>query len=243
MPQIVDGQVALLPADDHRAGRALPACSWTKLGGLLAGSKGLLSLILDRQVRESARQQIRARTSRCRQPDRGCGDHPGRCPPPWSTAWSMSSGAPRPATGWTGPGGAGCMSWSCPTVTQRSDHLVQPPKHEEPFSTLRAWGMLSRALHAYGPGITLEEIKVLASGLRARRMPSSSRLSPAARTGARPVGDPEGRPRLAGEAGAADILAVQGVRGWRPADRGRRRTRRRRARGAATGQPVEGTDR
>ncbi|MEH3148470.1 MAG: MoxR family ATPase [Methylobacterium frigidaeris] len=51
-------------------------------------------------------------------------------------------------------------------VSLRSDHLwSKPPKHEEPFSTPRAWDMLSRALHAYGPAITLDEIRVLASGL------------------------------------------------------------------------------
>lgn len=51
-------------------------------------------------------------------------------------------------------------------ITQRSDHLwSKPPKHEEPFSTPRAWDMLSRALHSYGDGATLDEIKVLACGL------------------------------------------------------------------------------
>ncbi|MBL8555171.1 MAG: AAA family ATPase [Phenylobacterium sp.] len=51
-------------------------------------------------------------------------------------------------------------------VRQRSDHLwSKPPKHEEPFSTPRAWNMLSDALKAYGPAITLDEINVLASGL------------------------------------------------------------------------------
>lgn len=63
-------------------------------------------------------------------------------------------------------GGAGVHELVVSYVGQRSDHLwSKPPKHEEPFSTPRAWDMLSRALHAYGPGITLEEIKVLASGL------------------------------------------------------------------------------
>jgi MoxR-like ATPase len=48
----------------------------------------------------------------------------------------------------------------------RSDHLwSKPPKHEEPFSTPRTWEMMSNALKAYGPAITLEEINVLASGL------------------------------------------------------------------------------
>lgn len=36
-------------------------------------------------------------------------------------------------------------------LSQRPDHLWSPPpKHEEPFSTPRAWHMLSDALHAFG---------------------------------------------------------------------------------------------
>jgi MoxR-like ATPase len=51
-------------------------------------------------------------------------------------------------------------------ISNRSDHLwSKPPKHEEPFSTPRAWDMLSKTLAAYGPSVTVEEIKVLASGL------------------------------------------------------------------------------
>lgn len=51
-------------------------------------------------------------------------------------------------------------------VTLRSDHLwSKPPKHEEPFSTPRAWQMLSTALFAYGPSATLDEIGVVAAGL------------------------------------------------------------------------------
>jgi len=51
-------------------------------------------------------------------------------------------------------------------IMNRSDHLwSKPPKHEEPFSTPRAWEMLSRAIDAWGPSITLDDIKVLASGL------------------------------------------------------------------------------
>ena len=51
-------------------------------------------------------------------------------------------------------------------IINRSDHLwSKPPKHEEPFSTPRAWEMLSKAIDAYGANITLDEIKTLASGL------------------------------------------------------------------------------
>ena len=51
-------------------------------------------------------------------------------------------------------------------ISNRSDHLwSKPPKHEEPFSTPRAWDMLSKAIGAYGPSVSIEDIKVLASGL------------------------------------------------------------------------------
>lgn len=51
-------------------------------------------------------------------------------------------------------------------IMNRSDHLwSRPPKHEEPFSTPRSWHMLGRALDAYGPSVTLDEIRTLASGL------------------------------------------------------------------------------
>ena len=51
-------------------------------------------------------------------------------------------------------------------IQNRSDHLwSKPPKHEEPFSTPRAWEMLSKALGAYGAAIKPDELKTLASGL------------------------------------------------------------------------------
>jgi MoxR-like ATPase len=51
-------------------------------------------------------------------------------------------------------------------ISNRSDHLwSKPPKHEETFSTPRAWEMLSRALHSYGSAATLDEIKTIATGL------------------------------------------------------------------------------
>jgi MoxR-like ATPase len=51
-------------------------------------------------------------------------------------------------------------------VSNRSDHLwSKPPKHEEPFSTPRSWAMLSDGLHSYGAAASLEDIKILASGL------------------------------------------------------------------------------
>ena len=47
----------------------------------------------------------------------------------------------------------------------RPDHLWrQPPKTEEPFSTPRAWHMLSDAMHSYGDGITEKQLEILASG-------------------------------------------------------------------------------
>jgi hypothetical protein len=50
-------------------------------------------------------------------------------------------------------------------IQMRPDHLwSQPPKHEEPFSTPRAWHMLSDALHGYGSDISDDWLEVLAYG-------------------------------------------------------------------------------
>jgi hypothetical protein len=50
-------------------------------------------------------------------------------------------------------------------IQTRPDHLwSQPPKHEEPFSTPRAWHMLSDALHAYGDQIPEATVETLAFG-------------------------------------------------------------------------------
>ena len=50
-------------------------------------------------------------------------------------------------------GGAGVHPWVLDYIAQRPDHLTAaPPKHEEPFSTPRAWHMLSDLLHSYGAG-------------------------------------------------------------------------------------------
>jgi MoxR-like ATPase len=48
----------------------------------------------------------------------------------------------------------------------RPDHLAaRPPKHEAPFSSPRAWHMLSDALHGFGAeGLALETVKALAYG-------------------------------------------------------------------------------
>jgi hypothetical protein len=47
----------------------------------------------------------------------------------------------------------------------RPDHLwSQPPKHEEPFSTPRAWHMLSDSLHEFGDRLTDTWLEVLAYG-------------------------------------------------------------------------------
>ena len=47
----------------------------------------------------------------------------------------------------------------------RPDHLWrQPPKTEEPFSTPRAWHMLSDALYSYGDNISEKQLEILASG-------------------------------------------------------------------------------
>ena len=50
-------------------------------------------------------------------------------------------------------------------IQSRPDHLwTQPPKHEEPFSTPRAWHMLSDAFHEYGDKISDESMDLLAYG-------------------------------------------------------------------------------
>lgn len=64
---------------------------------------------------------------------------------------------------WAGP--AGIHHWVLDYLTQRPDHLwVQPPRTEEPFSTPRAWHMLSDALHSYGEAIDEETVTLLANG-------------------------------------------------------------------------------
>jgi len=48
---------------------------------------------------------------------------------------------------------SGIHPWVIDYISQRPDHLVTaPPRHEEPFSTPRAWHMLSDLLHSYGAG-------------------------------------------------------------------------------------------
>ncbi len=50
-------------------------------------------------------------------------------------------------------------------IQNRPDHLwVQPPKHEEPFSTPRAWHMLSDAMYEYGDNLNEARLEVLAYG-------------------------------------------------------------------------------
>ncbi|MFE9428641.1 ATP-binding protein [Kitasatospora sp. NPDC006697] len=62
--------------------------------------------------------------------------------------------------------GKGIHPWVLDHLTDRPDHLWSaPPKTEEPFSTPRAWHMLSDALHSFGPALTEPTLKVLAHGL------------------------------------------------------------------------------
>ncbi len=62
-------------------------------------------------------------------------------------------------------GANGIHRWVMEYVQTRPDHLwVQPPKHEEVFSTPRSWHMLSDALHEYDEGIGDERLEVLAFG-------------------------------------------------------------------------------
>jgi hypothetical protein len=55
--------------------------------------------------------------------------------------------------------------WILEYIGIRPDHLWrQPPKTEEPFSTPRAWHMLSDALKSYGDDIDSGQLDILASG-------------------------------------------------------------------------------
>src|SRR5581483_10914509 len=59
----------------------------------------------------------------------------------------------------------GIHPWVTEYIRLRPDHLFSPPpKHEEPFSSPRAWHMLSDALGSYGEGVGDEELGVLAFG-------------------------------------------------------------------------------
>lgn len=50
-------------------------------------------------------------------------------------------------------------------IQNRPDHLwMQPPKHEETFSSPRSWHMLSDALHEYGDGLNDQTLEILAFG-------------------------------------------------------------------------------
>ena len=50
-------------------------------------------------------------------------------------------------------------------IQMRPDHLwSSPPKHEEPFSSPRAWHMLSDALREFGETLSDEQIHILAFG-------------------------------------------------------------------------------
>jgi MoxR-like ATPase len=59
----------------------------------------------------------------------------------------------------------GIHPWVIEYIQTRPDHLwMQPPKHEEVFSTPRSWHMLSDALHEYGDRINDDRLEVLAFG-------------------------------------------------------------------------------
>ena len=50
-------------------------------------------------------------------------------------------------------------------IQMRPDHLwSQPPKHEEPFSSPRAWHIMSDAMRGYGDQLTDENLEILAFG-------------------------------------------------------------------------------
>ncbi|MEJ2150995.1 MAG: MoxR family ATPase [Chloroflexota bacterium] len=61
--------------------------------------------------------------------------------------------------------GAGIHPLVIDYIRNRPDHLwMQPPKHEEPFSSPRAWHMLSDVLYEYGERINEHIVEVLAYG-------------------------------------------------------------------------------
>lgn len=71
--------------------------------------------------------------------------------------------SPREWLEWAG--GAGIHPLVLEYVGLRPDHLwSQPPKTEEPFSTPRAWHMLSDALHGFGNDLTDAWLEVVAYG-------------------------------------------------------------------------------
>ena len=59
----------------------------------------------------------------------------------------------------------GIHPWVLDYLALRPDHLTAaPPKHEEPFSTPRAWHMVSDALTSYGDDIDADQLAVVAAG-------------------------------------------------------------------------------
>ncbi|MFC4057623.1 AAA family ATPase [Planomonospora corallina] len=70
------------------------------------------------------------------------------------------------ATDWlTWAAANGIHQWIVDYLVQRPDHLWSaPPKTEEPFSSPRAWHMLSDVMHSYGDGIDEETLAMLAFG-------------------------------------------------------------------------------
>ncbi|MDH6578398.1 MoxR family ATPase [Kitasatospora sp. MAP5-34] len=71
------------------------------------------------------------------------------------------------ATDWLSwAAGNGIHPWVVDYLTDRPDHLWSaPPKSEEPFSTPRAWHMLSDTLRSFGPALDEPTLKVLTYGL------------------------------------------------------------------------------
>jgi hypothetical protein len=59
----------------------------------------------------------------------------------------------------------GIHPWIVEYLVQRPDHLWSaPPKTEEPFSTPRAWHMLSDVMHSYGDALDDDTLAMLAFG-------------------------------------------------------------------------------
>jgi hypothetical protein len=79
----------------------------------------------------------------------------------------LSRSLPRSSRDWlTWARRSGIHPWVIDYISQRPDHLASaPPRHEEPFSTPRAWHILSDLLHSYGAGPVLADGKEIGDDL------------------------------------------------------------------------------
>jgi MoxR-like ATPase len=163
VPQIVDGRSRFCPPE--QIARDEPYCLF--LDELNAASadvqKAFYSLILDRRIGSytlphgsvvigagnRATDHALARPMPSALLNRLIHVHLQASAPDWLD-WAMREGI---------------HPWITEYLVQRPDHLWSlPPKTEEQFSTPRSWHMLSDALRSYGPGVTDDQLRLLAYG-------------------------------------------------------------------------------